>query len=87
MCASEHSVLVTVVERYDDTGEPLSTATIAALADGDHTAVADALDTLATTEFLVRTPSGYRPTVTAREFLALDVTLDDVVALEVIEKE
>lgn len=86
MCVSEHSVLVTVVERYDDAGEPLSTATVAARTDGDHSAVVDVLDTLATTEFLVRTPSGYRPTVTAREFLALDVTLDDVVALDVVEE-
>jgi hypothetical protein len=86
MPVSEQSVLVTVVERYDDTGEPLSTAAVAARTGGDEDAVAAALDRLAASEFLVEMSAGFRPTVTARWFLALDIDMDEVVAMEVVEE-
>jgi predicted transcriptional regulator len=86
MPVSEQSVLVAVVQRYDNTGEPLSTAAVAARTDGDDDAVAAALERLAASEFLVETATGYRPTVTAREFLALDIEVDDIVAVAVVEE-
>ena len=86
MPVSEQSVLVAVVEQYDDTGEPPSSSAVAARTDGDDDAVAAALERLAASEFLVETATGFRPTVTAREFLALDIEVDDIVAVSVAEE-
>ena len=86
MPVSEQSVLVTVVECYEVAGEPPSSSAVAARTGGDDDTVAAALERLAASEFLVETPVGYRPTVTAREFLALDIDVDDVVAVEVVEE-
>lgn len=84
MSVSAHAVLVAVVEQYD--GEPLTREAIARRTGADDAAVDECLATLVDTELLAATESGYRPTVTGREFLALDVDLQDIVALEVVEE-
>lgn len=86
MSVSAHAVLVAVVERYETTGEPLTPDAVAVRTDGDDTTVAERLERLADGPLLAETAAGYRPTVTAREFLTLDVELDDIVALDVVEE-
>ena len=50
----------------------------------DRAEVRETLDTLGNYEFVKRTPDGkYAPTVTGREFLALDVDEDTFVVVDV----
>jgi hypothetical protein len=72
---SPRSVLAALVARYDERGVPLSPAVLADALDGDphpH-AVERCLDRLVACELAATTPDGYRPTVTGREFLDLDI--------------
>jgi len=82
---SPHSILVTVCELYDSTEEPVSLQQVATAADTSVPHVRPALKGLYQTEFLIRSGDGYRPTVTAREFLELDVELADVAVLDFVE--
>jgi predicted transcriptional regulator len=66
-------VLSAVVERYDRTGEPVSLASVTEALGREEEAVASKLTQLAACELLATAGDGYRPTVTGREFLALDV--------------
>lgn len=72
-------VLALVVERYDSTGEPVSAATVADTLEREETAVSDRLAELESCEFLAPVGEGYRPTVTGREFLALDIECGPVI--------
>lgn len=66
-------VLATVVDRYDSTGQPVSPVTVADALGRDEGAIESRLAQLAACELLAPADGGYRPTVTGREFLALDV--------------
>jgi predicted transcriptional regulator len=72
---SPRRVLAALVARYDERGSPLSPAVIATALDGDPDpcAVERCLDRLAGCELVAAEPDGYRPTVTGREFLDLDI--------------
>jgi predicted transcriptional regulator len=66
-------VLSAVVERYDRTGEPVSPSPVASALEREEESVASRLSQLVACELLAPTGDGYRPTVTGREFLELDV--------------
>lgn len=72
---SPHRILAALVVRYDERGSPLSPAVLATALDGDPDprAVERCLDRLVGCELAATEPDGYRPTVTGREFLELDI--------------
>jgi len=80
-----HTVLVTLRDHYDATEEPVTADTVAELCGESPADVIPVLRSLCGTDFVVETTDGYRPTVTAREFLRLDVELGDVVAVDVVD--
>jgi predicted transcriptional regulator len=86
MSPRTHTVLVETVDQYDETGEPVPAASIAASLDVPETALDPALESLQACELLAGTDRGYRPTVTARELLALDVDPDHVLVLDLVEE-
>jgi len=67
------TILERVVARYDETGVPVTPAGTAERADASVAEVRSLFDRFADCELLVRVDEGYRPTVTARELVALDV--------------
>ncbi|RLM95279.1 hypothetical protein [Haloarcula sp. Atlit-7R] len=85
MSLSPHTVLVTLCDRYDATEEPVAPDTVADLCGESPADVIRVLRSLCGTEFVVETDDGYRPTITAREFLRLNVELEDVVAVDVVD--
>jgi predicted transcriptional regulator len=86
MPPSSHTVLVAVVDQYQDSNEPVTARSIAQSQDIPEEALTQPLESLCEFELLESTEQGYRPTVTAREFLALDVQADDVLVLDVVEE-
>jgi predicted transcriptional regulator len=70
---SPRRILAALVARYDERGSPLSPAVLADAVDGDPRAVERCLDRLVGCELAAAEPEGYRPTVTGREFLDLDI--------------
>lgn len=74
MTSTRH-VLATLVARSDERGAPLSPAVLAAALDGDPhpRTVKRCLDRLVDCELAAAEPDGYRPTVTGREFLDLNI--------------
>jgi len=86
MDASPHAVLVAVRDEFDAIDEPVSPQQIATAVGTTPGQIDPALDSLCQAEFLVQTREGYRPTVTAREFLELDVELTDVAVVEIVEE-
>jgi predicted transcriptional regulator len=85
MSPLSHTVLVTLRDRYDATEEPVAADTVAELCGEAQADVIPVLRSLCGTDFVVKTDDGYRPTVTAREFLKLDVEVEDVVAVDVVD--
>lgn len=83
---STHTVLVEVVDRYREAGEPIRARTVAESLGVRRSTVSEPLETLCEFELLRETDRGYRPTVTARELLALDIDLDETVALDLIDE-
>ena len=79
MTVSPTRLLAFVVDHYDEQGCPL-TASDAATAFGvPQAAVTAQFERLADCDLLAAVEDGYRPTVTARELLALDCDGDIVV--------
>ncbi|AWB27651.1 helix-turn-helix domain-containing protein [Halococcoides cellulosivorans] len=74
-------VLAAAVARYDRTDRPVSVAAIGTILDRDPEEIAGRIDRLRACELLAREGDGdrYRPTVTGREFLALDVECGPIV--------
>jgi len=72
---SPRRILAALVARYDERGSPLSPAVLATALDGDPDprTVERCLDRLVGCELVAAEPDGYRPTVTGREFLHLDI--------------
>jgi len=85
MDVSPQAVLVAVCEEYDAAEEPVSPQQIATAVGTTPGQVRPILESLSRSEFLAQTDGGYRPTVTAREFLELDIELADVAIVEVVD--
>ena len=85
MPQAPHEVLVATVEAYETEHEPVCERTVARSLGATPAEVRQTLDQLRRVEFLVATGNGYRPTVTAREFLDLGITLDDVAAVDIVD--
>jgi predicted transcriptional regulator len=86
MDVSPHTVLVAVCDEFDAVDEPVSTQQIAAAVGTTPGQIQPTLDSFCQAEFLAQKADRYRPTVTAREFLELDVELSDVAVVEIIEE-
>jgi predicted transcriptional regulator len=86
MHVSPHTVLVAVLDEYDTVDEPVGPQQIATAVETTPRQVQQTLDSLCRAEFLTRTAKGYRPTVTAREFIELDIELSDVAVVEFIDE-
>jgi len=86
MDPSSHAVLVEVVDRYDESERPISARTVADSLGAEEAAVSEQCESLCEFELLHPEATGYRPTVTARELLALDIHLGDAVALDVVSE-
>ena len=77
---TEHCpVLETAVHRYDSTGQAVTPSAIEDSLTLPEADIAERLAKLADCELLVHTGEGYRPTVTAREFLALDIDCGPII--------
>jgi len=85
MDVSPHTVLVAVRDEYDTVDEPVTPRQIATVVETPPRQIRPILKSLCRSEFLTQTAGGYRPTITAREFLELDVKLSDVAVVEIIE--
>lgn len=79
MTVSNSQLLAFVVSLYDERGRPVTPETAAVRFDADAVAVRRAFDSLVECELVAGDGSGYRPTVTGREFLDLDVSGDLVI--------
>lgn len=79
MTKRRHELLVSLV-RAEDAGEvPLAARECAAALDADPAPVREDLDRLAAMELVAATDDGYRPTITGRELLELDLDGEAVV--------
>lgn len=74
---NELQLLREVVDRYDETGQPLSPSAVVDPVDADAARVEACLQRFESNHLVVRVDGGFRPTVTARELLELDIDLDD----------
>lgn len=79
MSVSNSALLAFVAARYDELGRPVTADEAAARFDVSRASLRRQLDTLAGCELVARQGAGYRPTVTGRELLDLDVAGDLVV--------
>ena len=61
-----------VVERYDQREQPVTPSEAASQLEAEQAVVAHCLRAFAECQLVAREAGGYRPTVTARELLALD---------------
>jgi len=86
MDVSPHAVLVAARDEYDAANEPIGTQQIATAVGTTPRQIQPILDSLCRSEFLAQTADGYRLTVTAREFLELDIKLTDVAVIEIVNK-
>ncbi|WP_135665622.1 hypothetical protein [Halorhabdus rudnickae] len=72
-------VLAAAVEHYDTTGGPVTPAAIRGLLERDEAAIETRFRQLVDCELLAPVENGYRPTVTGREFLDLDVECGPII--------
>lgn len=86
MSLSPHTVLVTVVDHYEESDAPVTARAVAESQAAPAAELSRSLDSLCEFELLESTEDGYRPTVTARELLALDIELDDALVVDVVEE-
>jgi len=70
-------LLARVVDRYDDSTGPVTAAGLADVVDGEESDIRECLAGLAANELLAPVEGGYRPTVTGRELLELDIDLEN----------
>lgn len=86
MSLSPQTVLVTLLETYDDTGDPLSTETLAEQCGHTPSDITPILRSLCQIEFVTEADGNYRPTVTAREFQQYNIELEDIVAVDIVDE-
>jgi predicted transcriptional regulator len=79
MTVTPHRLLEFVVETYDERNDPVLPADIAAQFDISTPEATRQFDRLHDCELVATEEDGYRPTVTARELLELDVDDEFVV--------
>ena len=79
MTPSPHRLLEYVVDTYDDLGRPLTPADVATQFGMTREKADECFDRLVECELLARADEGYRPTITARELLELDIDDEFVV--------
>lgn len=84
MEATNYRLLEAVVARYDDTNRPVSPDALDGAIDGAD--VTDRLATLKRCGLLAAAGEGVRPTVTARELLALDIDDPEVLVVDADER-
>jgi predicted transcriptional regulator len=77
------AMLARVVEQYDDHQRPVTAEMLAETIETDRQSIEECLADLESNELLAPAGDGYRPTVTARELLELDLDLRN--ALVVLE--
>lgn len=87
MRPSTHAVLVSLVERYDETDCPVTPGALADSLDRTESDLHRTVERFCAVELAAREGAGYRPTVTARELLAAGIDLDGAIALEPVEEE
>lgn len=83
MSVTHRSVLVALVDQYDATGKPQSPDSIASALDSPPVEVATHLESLADYELVTSDGGTYRPTLTGRELLELDVFDDGGIIIDV----
>jgi predicted transcriptional regulator len=76
------NVLSRLVARYDEREAPVTPAEIATVVDADIATVRECFEDFESKHLLKPADSGYRPTITARELLALDVDDDALLILD-----
>jgi predicted transcriptional regulator len=69
-------LLERIVERYDEGRQPVTPAALSDVLDADATTIEACIDDLVANEMLAPVDDGYRPTITARELLDLDIDLE-----------
>jgi DNA-binding IclR family transcriptional regulator len=79
MTVSPHEILAFAVRVYDEREEPLTPSAVADRFGLTAETATERLDRLADCELLAPESDGFRPTVTARELLALDIDDEFVV--------
>jgi predicted transcriptional regulator len=82
MTTSQMGLLSVLVSRYDKRNKPVTAAEVAAAADTETGSVQDIFTDLKSKYLVKSVNDGYRPTVTARELLALDIDDDAAVILD-----
>lgn len=75
MTVAQMDVLSLLVTRYDERDAPVTPAEIATAINANPATIREFFEDFESKHLLKRVNGGYRPTVTARELLALD--LDD----------
>jgi len=84
MTGRQRRVLRALVDLVEGSEGSVDAVQVAERVGTDHAEVSEALDSLGRYEFVKRTPGGrYAPTVTGREFLALDVDEEAFVVVDV----
>ena len=79
------TLLARIVERYDHDERPVTPATLSAVVDANESAIEVCLAELASNELLASVDGGYRPTITARELLELDIDPEDALVILAFE--
>jgi len=82
MDESSYRLLEQVVARYDEADEPVRPERLATTVDGDAESVRERLGRLERCELVASVDDGVRPTVTARELLALDIDDPGVLVID-----
>jgi predicted transcriptional regulator len=82
MDESSYRLLEQVVAQYDETDGPVSPERLATAVDEDLASVGKRLVRLERCELLATVDGGVRPTVTARELLALDIDDPSVLVID-----
>jgi predicted transcriptional regulator len=86
MSPSPHTVLVSIVDRTEETGEPVTVRELATVVGASEAVLEGPIAALRECDLLETTAEGYRPTVTAHELLALDVDFEDVLVVDIVEE-
>ena len=82
MTTSQMRVLSRFVSRYDEREKPVTPAEMATMVDANAEMIQQFFEDFESKHLLKPVGNGYRPTVTARELLALDIDDDALVILD-----
>lgn len=82
MTASQMRILSRLVSRYDEREGPITATEMATVVDSDPATLREFFENYESKHLLKPVDDGYRPTVTARELLELDIDDDALVILD-----